>query len=76
MTHHRYTLVSDEDTPMKPPLSAKIANGNSENFTSFMRRLMRVPHSEIKAKLDAEREAKRTSKPASRASGAVPKRAI
>jgi len=63
--------------PMKPNASAKIVSGNSENFTGFMQRLMRVPHSEIKAKLDAEREAKRTSKrSASRVSGASPKRAI
>jgi hypothetical protein len=53
---------------MKPNDSAKNVTGNSENFTSFMRRLMQVPHSEIKAKLDAEREAKRTSKASSRAS--------
>ena len=53
---------------MKPTPSAKNVTGNSENFTSFMRRLMKIPHSEIKAKLDAEKEAKRTSESASRAS--------
>jgi hypothetical protein len=26
-THYLYTLISDEGTPMKPTLSAKIANG-------------------------------------------------
>ena len=31
-------------------------------FTEFVRRIVSVPHSEIKAKLDAERESKRTSK--------------
>ena len=31
-------------------------------FTDFVRRIVSVPHSEIKAKLDAEREAKRSSK--------------
>jgi hypothetical protein len=51
---------------MKPHDSARNVTGNSENFTSFMRRLVAVPHSEIKAKLEAEREAKRTSKPVSR----------
>lgn len=56
---------------MKPKPSAKNVTGNSENFTNFMRQLVQVPHSEIKAKLDAEREAKRTSKTASRASGVV-----
>ena len=46
--------------------------GTSTRFTDFMRRLVAVPHSEIKAKLDAEKRAKRrTSKPsASRDSGA------
>jgi hypothetical protein len=39
-----------------------------DKFTSFMRRLVAVPHSEIKAKLDAEKAAKRTAKPASRVS--------
>lgn len=36
------------------------ANGNSEfdRFTGFMKRLVAVPHSEIKAKLDAEKKAK------------------
>lgn len=53
---------------MKPSQSAKNVSGNSENFVSFMQRLMKVPHSEIKAKLEAE---KRTPKPsASRASRA------
>jgi hypothetical protein len=56
--------------PNMPEPSAKIETGNSEAFTSFMRRLMGVPHSEIKAKLEAEREVKRTSKTASRAAAA------
>jgi hypothetical protein len=30
-----------------------------QNFDSTMRRLIRVPHSEIKAKLDAEKETKK-----------------
>jgi hypothetical protein len=30
-----------------------------EKFTNFMKRLVAVPHSEIKAKLDAEKEAKK-----------------
>ncbi len=40
-----------------PSDSAKNVRGNSENFTTLMRQLVQVPHSEIKAKLDAEREA-------------------
>jgi hypothetical protein len=47
-------------------------SGNSKGepnakFTDFMRRLVQVPHSEIKAKLEAEKKAK-LSKRASRAS--------
>jgi len=48
--------------------SAKDVTGDFNVYKDFMRRLLSVPHSEIKAKLDAEREAKRTSKAASRAS--------
>lgn len=49
----------------RPRHPAKNEQGDSDHFTSFMRRLMAVPHSEIKAKLDAEKRAKkrkRTSK--------------
>lgn len=53
--------------PNQPTSSAKNVTGDSATFTNFMQRLMQVPHSEIKAKLDAEREAKRTSRRASRA---------
>ncbi|HZP03694.1 MAG TPA: hypothetical protein VFB43_02255 [Terracidiphilus sp.] len=55
--------------PKLPADSAKNVKGDSDTFTSFMRRLMQVPHSEIKTKLDAERKAKRTPKGVSRASG-------
>lgn len=49
--------------------SAKNETGDFGQFKNFMQRLMAVPHSEIKAKLDAEKR-KRTSKTsASRASG-------
>ena len=58
--------------PSRPNPSAKNEQGEYGKFKSFMRRLVAVPHSEIKAKLDAEkkakkRRAKRSS--ASRASG-------
>jgi hypothetical protein len=33
--------------------------GNFDRFTDFMRRLVAVPHSEIKSKLDAEKAAKK-----------------
>ena len=43
----------------------------TDDFTQFMRKLVSVPHTEIKARLEAEKRKKRTSKPsASRASGA------
>jgi hypothetical protein len=56
---------------IRPTHSAKNVEGDFGKFTSFMKRLVAVPHSEIKAKLDAEkrakaRKSKRTS--ASRAS--------
>jgi hypothetical protein len=55
-------------------------NSSSEEpnakFTNFVRRIVAVPHSEIKAKLDAEKEARQASKPSSsRALGVSPKRA-
>jgi hypothetical protein len=45
--------------------------GDFGKFTNFMKRLVAVPHSEIKAKLDAEKRAKALSRAsASRASRA------
>jgi hypothetical protein len=61
--------------PSLPEPSAKIDPGTFDpTFIEFTRQILSVPHSEIKAKLDAEREAKRTSKSASRASGVPAKR--
>ena len=56
----------------RPNPSAKNEQGDFGRFTDFMRRLVAVPHSEIKAKLDAERKRKRTRsrRSASRDSGA------
>lgn len=55
-----------------PKNPAKSQPGEFDRFKRFMQRLVAVPHSEIKAKLDAEKKAKkrkRTSKTsASRAS--------
>jgi hypothetical protein len=56
------------------PQSAKDVTGDFEDFKDFARKILSVPHSEIKAQLDAEREAKRASKSASRASGVPAKR--
>jgi hypothetical protein len=53
--------------------SAKNVTGDSATFSGFMRRLMQVPHSEIKDKLDAERKAKQKPKRASRVVGAPSK---
>jgi hypothetical protein len=58
-----------------PVASAKNQTGEVDEFTSFMRKLVSVPHSEIKAQLDAEKEAKRKAKPSvSRASAAPSKK--
>jgi hypothetical protein len=51
-----------------PKSPAKNPTGDFGQFTNFMKRLLAVPHSEIKAKLDAEkrakaRKSKRTSAP-------------
>jgi hypothetical protein len=49
-------------------MKTKPASAEFDRFADFTRRLLSVPHSEIKAKLDAEKEAKR--KPKGRASRA------
>jgi hypothetical protein len=60
--------------PSQPIPSAKNETGDFERFKEFARRVVRVPHSQIKAKLDAEKEAKRTAKASSsRVSGASSK---
>jgi hypothetical protein len=46
----------------RPGPSAKNITGDFAEFTDVMRRLMAVPHSEIKAKLDAEKRAKKRKK--------------
>jgi hypothetical protein len=57
--------------PNHPKNPAKNPKGDFGQFTDFMRRLVAVPHSEIKAKLDAEKRAKsRKRNAASRASHA------
>jgi hypothetical protein len=54
-------------TSRHPKPSGKNATGEFGKFTDFMKRLMAVPHSEIKAKLEAEKRAKKRKR-ASRAS--------
>jgi hypothetical protein len=54
-----------------PKSPAKNPTGDFDQFTNFARRILAVPHSEIKAKLDAEQRIKtRKRKAASRASSA------
>jgi hypothetical protein len=48
--------------PIRSTHSAKNVTGDFGKFTNFMRRLVQVPHSEIKAKLDAEKRAKQQRK--------------
>jgi hypothetical protein len=55
--------------PTKPKPSAKNVTGDFDKFTNFARQILSVPHSEIKAQLDAEKAAKRMPKSASRVSG-------
>jgi hypothetical protein len=45
--------------PIRPTQSAKNVTGDFGQFTNFMKRLVAVPHSEIKAKLDAEKQARK-----------------
>jgi hypothetical protein len=54
--------------------SAKDVTGDFETFKDFARQIFSVPHSEIKAQLDAEKEAKRRPKSASPASAVPAKR--
>jgi hypothetical protein len=54
--------------------SAKSQLPNAGAFSDFVTRLLAVPHSKIKAQLDAEKEAKRIAKSVSRVSGGRAKR--
>jgi hypothetical protein len=47
----------------RPKSLPRDVEGDFSQFTDFMRKLVAVPHSKIKARLDAEKETKRTSKP-------------
>jgi len=59
-----------------PTTSAKNSTEEFDRFKDFARRVVSVPYATIKARLDAEKEAKRTAKTSSsRASGASSKRA-
>jgi hypothetical protein len=58
-----------------PEIPAKNVTGDFDRFKDLTRKLMSVPHSELKARLDAEKEAKRIAKSASHASGVPTKQA-
>ena len=51
----------------KPKAPVRNVPGDFEQFKSFARQILSVPHSEIKATLEAEKRGKRTPKSASRA---------
>jgi len=68
---HTPSVVPQKPTRSTP--SGKNEQSEYGKFTDFMKRLVAVPHSEIKAKLDAEKRAKgrkRTSAKRSSASRA------
>ena len=46
----------------RPKPSAKNIEGDFGQFTNFMRKLVSVPHDEIKSRLDAEKQAKMRKK--------------
>lgn len=48
-----------------PTTSGKNDTGEYDRFTNFLRRLVAVPHSEIKAQLDKEKKKKQKAKLAS-----------
>jgi len=58
---------------MKPKRSPQNDVGDFDKFTDFMRRLVAVPHAEIKAKLDAEKKAKKRTPRASASRVSRPK---
>ena len=54
----RHTPIVVSRKPTRPANPAKNVEGDFGQFTNFMKRLLAVPYSEIKAKLDAEKRAK------------------
>jgi hypothetical protein len=64
-----------EGTPLAngATTSAKNVVGTAVALDEFTRRILAVPHSEIKAQLDAEKAAKGTSKPSASRRASRPK---
>jgi hypothetical protein len=55
--------MANKEPKARLPISpAKDVQGDFAQFTDFMRRVVAVPHSKIKARLEAEKEAKRKVK--------------
>jgi hypothetical protein len=77
VAHHGAILIPEDTVANRPSIPVKEIVGSSAALDEFTRRILSVPHSAIKAQLDAEKAAKRTStkRSASRVSGASPKRA-
>jgi hypothetical protein len=59
--------------PMKTKPKPDDIRGDSATFESFMRKLIAVPHAEIKAQAEADAEMERRYFGVSRVSGAVAK---
>jgi hypothetical protein len=55
--------------PKNRPNTSPNEPGDFDRFKSFMGRLMAVPHSELKAKLDAEKKHKQRGKKAKKSNG-------
>jgi len=68
----RRAKLAGMGVPTKPRPSAKNVSGDFDKFKDFMRRLVAVPHSEIKAAMEAEKT-RRKSSSVSRASAASSK---
>ena len=51
--------------PSKPINPTKNVSGDFDQFRDFMRKLASVPHSELKERLEAQKESKRTPRPSS-----------
>ena len=59
---HSTLLVLCSAAPaLAPTLPPRMRRAISAKFSDFMRRLVAVPHSEIKAQLDAEKKQRRGS---------------
>jgi hypothetical protein len=63
---YNQATVSSEPKARLPISPAKDVQGDFAQFTNFMRRIVSVPHSKIKAELDREKREKKTKSSSSR----------